>query len=159
MDKFYGTVEFLSGQKAAILTLTNAAGEWSGEGRIEVRSGLESDLYEEAYRQASLRAQSHGGRLERFSVVESPQPPRPTWKKRRETCGANVTPAFQHRRANALNVEPIQPWARCLDKKPAHWPEGASALRWMASGGEAFVFGACSALCPREAGNASDARR
>jgi hypothetical protein len=69
MLKFYATVEFLSGQKAAILELTDQAGEWAGSGRIEVRSGLKSDLYEEAYRQASLRAQIHGGRLERFSVV------------------------------------------------------------------------------------------
>lgn len=69
MVKFYATVEFLSGQSAAILTLTNQAGEWAGSGRIEVRSGLQSDLYEEAYRQASLNAQAKWGRLERLSVV------------------------------------------------------------------------------------------
>lgn len=155
MDTFFATLEFLSGQRAAILTLTDRAGEWAGSGRIELRpsftGGVRAALYEEAYRQASLNAQSKGGRLERFSVVGSPEPPKSTWKERRETCGAMVTPRFQHRRANALNVEPIQPWARCLDKKPASWPEGASALRWMASGGEAWVFGPCSVRCPLEA--------
>jgi hypothetical protein len=69
MNKFYATVEFLSGQSAAYLELTDQTGEWAGSGRIEVRSGLRSDLYEEAYRQASLNAQSKGGRLERFSVA------------------------------------------------------------------------------------------
>lgn len=151
MVKFYGTVEFLSGQRAAILTLADAAGDWAGSGRIEVRSGLRSDLYEEAYRQASFNATAKEGRLERLSVVEPPPPPRPTWLERRETCGGMVTPAFLHRRANALNVEPMQPTPRCLDKKPSHWPEGMSALRWRASGGDALVFGLCSADCPREA--------
>jgi hypothetical protein len=73
MLKFYGTVEFLSGQRAAILTLTDHAGEWAGSGRIELRpsftGGVRSALYEEAYRQASINAQSKGGRLERFSRV------------------------------------------------------------------------------------------
>lgn len=70
--------------------------------------------------------------------------------ERSQTCGGCMTPAFQHRRANALNVEPMQPFARCLDKKPEHWPETMSALRWIASGGEAWVFGPCSSNCPRE---------
>lgn len=193
MIKFFATIEFLSGQSAAILTLTNEASEWAGSGRIETRSGLHSDIYEEAYRQASFVAQSKGGRLERFSVADEPFPcdgcptldsclahercafPEATedttkglhkipsspdgavqalagnWKERRLTCGAMLTPAFQHRPGNALNVEPIQPMPRCLDKKPETWPEGASALRWMASGGEAWVFGPCSSNCPREA--------
>lgn len=72
MVKFFATIEFLSGQRAAILTLTNETGEWAGSGRIETRSGLRSDIYEEAYRQACLNAQSKGGRLERFSVVVAP---------------------------------------------------------------------------------------
>lgn len=148
MVKFYGTVEFLSGQRAAILTLTDASGEWAGSGRIEVRSGLRSDLYEEAYRQASFNAISKGGRLERFSVV-APEPPTATWKEHSETCGSRVMPAFLHRRANALNVEPMQPSARCLNQKPEHWPASMSALRWTSSGGSALVFGCCSAsTCP-----------
>jgi hypothetical protein len=44
----------------------------------------------------------------------------------------------------------MQPFARCLDKRPAHWPENMSALRWIASGGETWVFGPCSSNCPRE---------
>lgn len=137
MDKFYATVEFLSGQKAAILDLTNEAGEWAGTGRIEVRSGLQSDLYEEAYRQASLRAQIHGGRLERFSVV-------------RESCGSRVQTELQRRPSNALNLEIGQPMARCMNKRPDHWPESMSALRWIGSGGGAFVLGPCDGLCPME---------
>ena len=137
MLKFYATIEFLSGQSAAILTLTDQAGEWAGSGRIEVRSGLHSDLYEEAYRQASLNAQSKGGRLERLSVV-------------RESCGSRVQPTLERRPGNALNVEIGEPAARCLNKRPDHWPDGASSLRWLASGGEALVFGTCGGGCPLE---------
>lgn len=137
MTKFYATIEFLSGQRAAYLELTDQAGEWAGSGRIEVRSGLQSDLYEEAYRQASLNAESKGGRLERLSVV-------------RESCGARVEPAIERRPANALNVEIGAPMARCLNKRPEHWPEGASSLRWVASGGELLVFGCCGGTCPVE---------
>ena len=67
MLKFYGTIEFLSGQSAAILTLTDQTGEWAGSGRVEGRT--RSDIYERAYVLASLNAQSKGGRLERFSKV------------------------------------------------------------------------------------------
>lgn len=149
MDKFYGTVEFLSGQKAAILTLADSTGEWAGSGRIEVRSGLQSDLYEEAYRQASLRAQIHGGRLERFSVVEASTVPAPTFAEMRRTCGARVESPVERRRANALNLEFIKPSDRCLNQPPSHWPEGAWALRWIHSGGSPLVLGECSAQsCP-----------
>ena len=71
------------------------------------------------------------------------------WLQRRHTCGACVTPTFLHRRANALNVEPMQPQARCLNKRPDHWGD-VSALRWIASGGDVLVFGLCSANCPLE---------
>lgn len=173
--KFYATIEFLGGQPAVILTLTNQAGEWAGSGRIELRSyvgrNIRAALYEEAYRHASFNAHSKGGRLERFSVEGPPflcdgcptldsclahercafpeSQKHAAWLDRRETCGASVTPIFQRRPTNALNVEPIQPWARCLDKKPLTWPKGASSLRWIASGGEAWIFGPCSANCPR----------
>ena len=135
MDKFYGTVEFLSGQKAAILTLTDSAGEWAGSGRIEVRSGLRADLYEEAYRQASLRAQIHGGRLERFSVV-------------RESCPSRRQQSVERRPGNALNVEIGTPMPRCVERVPEHWPESMTALRWIASGGDLLVFGPCAGACP-----------
>jgi hypothetical protein len=137
MDKFYATIEFLRGQRAAILTLTTQAGEWSGSGRIEVRSGLQSDLYEEAYKQASLNAQFKGGRLERFSVV-------------RESCGSRVQPVLERRPANALNIEIGQPSARCLNKRPDNWPDSMSSVRWLASGGEALIFGSCGGRCPLE---------
>jgi hypothetical protein len=169
MLKFYGTIEFLSGQRAAILTLTDQAGNWAGSGRIEVRSGLRSDLYEEAYRQASLNALSKGGRLERFSRIPDttkglpgvPNSPdgagqalagiQQSWNERSETCGSRVVPAFLHRSANALNIEPMQPSARCLNRKPEHWPASMSALRWIGSGGEALVFGRCEASqCPED---------
>jgi len=150
MLKFYGTVEFLSGQKAAILTLTDHTGEWAGSGRIEVRSGLRSDLYEEAYKQASINATWKGGRLERFSVADpEPEPTKPTWDEQSEACGSRVMLAFLHRSANALNIEPMQPAARCLNQRPDHWPASMSALRWIGSGGEALVFGTCDASsCP-----------
>lgn len=148
MDKFYGTVEFLSGQPAAIITLTTATGEWAGSGRIEVRSGLRSDLYEEAYRQASLNAHFKGGRLERFSV-EAPEPPPPPFREFRRGCRARVESPIERRPANALNLEFIQPADRCLNQKPSHWPDGAWALRWIHSGGSPLVFGECSAqTCP-----------
>jgi hypothetical protein len=67
MLKFFATIEFLSGQKAAILTLTDQAGEWAGSGRVEGRD--RSAIYERAYTLASFNAQSKGGRLERFSRV------------------------------------------------------------------------------------------
>lgn len=150
MLKFYGTIEFLSGQKAAILTLTNEAGEWAGSGRIEVRSGLKSDLYEEAYRQASLNAHSKGGRLERFSVEDGGA--QETWDARLESCRSRIVPTLERRPANALNVEIGQPVARCLNRKPEHWPASVSALRWIGSGGGALVFGHCSwAHCPDRA--------
>jgi len=135
MIKFYGTIEFLSGQRAAILTLTNEAGEWAGSGRIEVRSGLRSDLYEEAYRQASFNAQSKGGRLERFSVD-------------RETCPSRRELAVERRPGNALNLEIGAPMPRCVERKPEHWGD-VSAIRWIASGGELLVFGLCAGECPR----------
>lgn len=144
--KYYGTIEFLSGQSAAILSLTDQRGEWAGSGRVEGRT--RSEIYERAYVLATLNATSKGGRLERFSSVEPEALPM-THTKRSQTCGASVTPAFQHRRANALNIEPIQPLTRCLDKKPDHW-HGMSALRWIGSGGDALVFGLCSSNCPRE---------
>lgn len=64
---FFATLEFLRGQHAAILTLTDQAGEWAGSGRVEGRT--KSDIYERAYTLASINAQSKCGHLERFSRV------------------------------------------------------------------------------------------
>jgi len=67
MKTYSATIEFLAGQSAAIVALTDPSGEWAGAGRIEVRSGRKVDLYEEGYRYASISAQSKGGRLGRYS--------------------------------------------------------------------------------------------
>lgn len=61
--------------------------------------------------------------------------------------GASV----ERRPANALNVEIGAPVPRCIQRMPAHWTgSGRSALRWLASGGSALVFGECCCrACPR----------
>jgi hypothetical protein len=69
MTKFTATIEFLHGQSAAIVTLTDNRGEWSGSGRIQVRSGLRADLYEQGYTEASARAAAKGGTLEAYRVA------------------------------------------------------------------------------------------
>lgn len=67
MEKFWGSIEFLS-RKAAIVTLTNSRGEWSGSCRVEIRRASRSSLYEAGYRQASANAAAKGGTLDRFGV-------------------------------------------------------------------------------------------
>jgi len=64
------------------------------------------------------------------------------------TCPSRIEVEAERRAANALNIEIGTPMPRCLNKKPNHWPANSSGLRWMASGGSAFVFGPCSAKCP-----------
>jgi hypothetical protein len=64
------------------------------------------------------------------------------------TCGSRVELPTPRRPANALNLEVGAPMTRCLSKRPSHWPASASSLRWIASGGDALVFGVCSADCP-----------
>jgi hypothetical protein len=75
---------------------------------------------------------------------------------KQEECGhlartsADDLPATNR---NRLRVDAIMTETpRCLLKRPSHWPESASALRWIGSGGSAFVFGHCvgskSARCP-----------
>ncbi len=66
---YSATIEYLPGQGAAILAIFDSTGEWSGAGRVQVRSGRREDLYEEGYRIATFSAQAKGGRLGRFSVV------------------------------------------------------------------------------------------
>jgi hypothetical protein len=67
---FDATIEYLSGQRAAIITLTNiTTGEWSGSGRIDLPHGRKADLYEAGYRLASFNAQSKGGTLWRYREV------------------------------------------------------------------------------------------
>jgi hypothetical protein len=68
----------------------------------------------------------------------------------RETCNARLRSDVPRRPGNALNIEVGQPADRCIDKAPREWRgRGVSGFRWLASGGDAFVFGACSSACPR----------
>jgi hypothetical protein len=75
MTVFNATIEFLSGQKAAIITLTDSTGEWAGSGRIETSCGsicghnVRDSLYEIGYIHASRTASFKGGRLETYRVV------------------------------------------------------------------------------------------
>ncbi len=69
MTRYHGTIEFLRGQRAAIVTLT-LNGEWSGSGRIELPSGNKAALYELGYAHLSRSAALKGGSLDRYSVTE-----------------------------------------------------------------------------------------
>lgn len=73
MILFNGTIEYINGQKAAIIELTTNDGEWSGGGRIELPHApaehLKAWLYEEGYRQLSLNAKAKGGRLETYKRI------------------------------------------------------------------------------------------
>ena len=64
--KFDATLEFVAGQKAATLTLTDQNGEWAGASRVEGRN--HSEIYDRARRLASLNSEFKGGRLERLMV-------------------------------------------------------------------------------------------
>ena len=55
----------------------------------------------------------------------------------------------------AYRIETFKsPAPRCVLKMPDHWPDGAKklgGLRWIASGGDALVFGPCSSKsCPND---------
>lgn len=68
--RFWATIEFLPGQRAAIVALTDCStGEWACASRVEVRSGSKRDLYNEGYRLASFAAAGKGGTLDRFTVA------------------------------------------------------------------------------------------
>jgi hypothetical protein len=67
-ERFNGTIEFLGGGRA-IVELTDSRGEWSGAGRIEIRSRDERALYEAGYVRASACAAAKGGTLDTFRVV------------------------------------------------------------------------------------------
>ena len=72
MDNFSATIEYIDGQCAAIVTMYDPTGEWSGGGRIDVRpihGSVRSALYENGYTVASLSAKSKGGRLDRYTEV------------------------------------------------------------------------------------------
>jgi hypothetical protein len=75
-QQFHGTIEFIPGQRAAIVSLLDGLGEWSGAERIELRplafetrDELHARLYEVGYTCASRKATHKGGRLETYRAV------------------------------------------------------------------------------------------
>lgn len=70
----------------------------------------------------------------------------------RQECNARIRIPLERRPGNALNVEIGQPADRCIEKRPHHWPNSMTAIRWLASGGEALVFGCCCPPCPLDDG-------
>jgi hypothetical protein len=73
MNKFTATIEILNGQNAAIVSLFDFSGEWSGGGRIELPRApahqVEDALYEQGYITASRSAASKNGTLESYRRV------------------------------------------------------------------------------------------
>lgn len=60
---------------------------------------------------------------------------------------------------NALRLEVLPSGdPRCLLERPAHWPESASSLRWIASGGSPTVFRKCRPGSRPECPGDSDGR-
>lgn len=141
MNKFNATVEFLTSH-LAIVELHTVSGEWAGMYRVE-SSGRE-DLYENGYARASQEAAIKEGMLETYKVIKYPD-----FKTVRATCASRVEISPIRRPANALNVEIGTPMDRCMNKRPAHWTEKMTAIRWLRSGGEALVLGVCSHNCPK----------
>lgn len=71
--QYHGTIEYLVGQHAAIVSLVDGLGEWSGASRIDLRpiafetkGGLQARLYEAGYIRASASSACKGGRLETY---------------------------------------------------------------------------------------------
>lgn len=69
MENFTATIEYV-GRKAAIITLTNSLGEWSGSSRIDITHGSKSALYELGYARANQSATLKGGTLNTYSVLK-----------------------------------------------------------------------------------------
>lgn len=73
-----------------------------------------------------------------------------SWMEIHSSCACRIEIAMPRRPANALCIEIMEPMPHCTSKIPAHWTgRGASALRWLASGGSPLVLGRCSPNCPR----------
>jgi len=66
---FDATIAFVD--RFAVVTLTNADGQWAGGGTVTVASGKRDDLYVEGWRLAAFTAQAKGGRLDRYRVAPS----------------------------------------------------------------------------------------
>lgn len=64
-------------------------------------------------------------------------------------CASRVQAESHQRPCNGLNVEHFGGSHHCLNRKPGHWPESATAMRWIKSGGSVLVFGECCLTgCP-----------
>jgi hypothetical protein len=165
MERYSATIEILRGARAAIVELTDARGEWAGGSRIDLpraAGASAAELYERGYQHAARAAAVKAGELGRFSRSVPPRPPRPAPGTARGPDGtehadcryaARSGLVLPRRRANGLNIEVGTPAPRCLLKLPDHWRgPGASAIRWLASGGSALVFGHCTPnACHRKA--------
>ena len=71
MKRFYGTISYLPGQRAAIVAVTDDRGNWFGAERITLPRAKHGKraLYELGYSVADRRASFHGGVLETFKAV------------------------------------------------------------------------------------------
>jgi len=61
----------------------------------------------------------------------------------RNRCKYRLSKSIDKRPVNGLNIEIGSYSDRCSLKTPDHWPESATAARWLLSGGDIFVFGLC----------------
>lgn len=69
MTKFNATFEYLSGQKAAIITLLDPHGEFAGASRISFKGEGRKALYARGYGHASMMAAHKGGTLDYYRVA------------------------------------------------------------------------------------------
>lgn len=144
-ERYTATIEMLSSRRA-IVALFDSRGDWSGASRIDARD--RDELYERGYERARQAASCKGGELDAYRVVE---PPRPLPAQ----CSSRVSLPVIPRSGNVVCLEfggfPMHA-QRCLLKQPPEWRgRGASSLRWVASGGDTRVFGACTSResCPK----------
>ncbi len=73
MKRFYGTIEYLPGGREAIVTLTDARGDWFGAVNIKLPRAKRGKhaLYDQGYAAADLKATTHGGVLETFKEIKA----------------------------------------------------------------------------------------
>ena len=71
MKRYHGTIDYLPGDREAVIELTDAHGGWFGSQWIKLpraKSGKRA-LYELGYSTASVKATTHGGVLETFKAL------------------------------------------------------------------------------------------
>jgi hypothetical protein len=59
------------------------------------------------------------------------------------SCPHRIEIEYRPRPCNGLNVEWSVVRERCILRKPTSWPPSRTGLQWLASGGDALVFGPC----------------